>query len=721
MIDSLIARTTAPVARGPKAAVSEVRPYDLSMYDGPALDSVAARAGGFFAGREEPVRMLALTEPFSAAPALHHIEELLGATPPDAGWQRTGLAAYRTFLEGLVAQADLRRTRYFLVAWPRPEIPPMAIWGAAEDCFLTSVQPRTGGLPPFYAPGVVYHEEWDHLAPQERGQPYMAVWTAWELLGTWDLHALHQVLRMAFPLAVCVHVETLGLDQARVKLQNSYNALYAQLTSTGKFTTKDARSEEAFRDVQRAMPLIEHGERFHLVTLAVLIKAPTVAKLRERGAYLKNQLAARCRLRLEVGQQQEALKLFTTTPLAQIRLDARAAPVLSSGAGVMMPFGFRSRAETSGILWGVDRSTGNPVFYDGWQRPNGEGWQPFHLTVLGRSGSGKTFTIILLLHRLALTGTQVILLEPQGHCRRLAESLGAGASYNKIAFGTASINLLDRVEDVLAAQITHVHRQLALLLSSGTGAAAANSDLGRRVFSNAELAVLTTALQRIYAPFWDAEAPPAEAIPLLEDLCCYLRETEVGAVLAKEIADLYVHSDLGSTFNRPTNLDLSLRARACCFDVSDVGETFRPWFYAQILAVLTRHIRNRRRSHPLVLAVDEFKYLSADPILAKIVVDLIKTSRTFGAAIWTGDQNPSSYTTNEQTQQIIANTPLVLIGKQQTDDVTTDKKLFPRLTDVHLHQITVGQRGDFVAIFDDDYYPLKIEPSPLEYAYFSGM
>jgi hypothetical protein len=135
----------------------------------------------------------------------------------------------------------------------------------------------------------------------------MAVWTAWELLGTWDLTALHQVLRMAFPLALCVHVETLGLDQARFKLQNSYNALYAQLTGTGKFTTKDARSEEAFRDVQRAMQVVEHGERFHLVTLALLVKAPTVARLRERGAYLKNQLAARLRLRLEVGQQQEAL------------------------------------------------------------------------------------------------------------------------------------------------------------------------------------------------------------------------------------------------------------------------------------------------------------------------------------------------------------------------------------------------------------------------------
>jgi len=136
--------------------------------------------------------------------------------------------------------------------------------------------------------------------------------------------------------------------------------------------------------------------------------------------------------------------------------------------------------------------------------------------------------------------------------------------------------------------------------------------------------------------------------------------------------------------------------------------------------VLTRHVRNPQRGYPLVLAVDEFKYMAADPVLAKMVVDLIKTARTFHAAIWTGDQNPSSYTMNEQTQQIIANTPLVLIGKQQTRDVDLDRELFPRLTDVHITQITTAKRGEFVAIFDDEYYPLKIEPSPLELAYFAG-
>jgi hypothetical protein len=709
------------VRASPAPVVAEVQPYDLAMYEGIALDGVAARAAGFFSGLEAPFRMLARTEPFSAAPALDHISTLLGAVPPDRNWQRSGLAAYRTFLEELVQRARMRRTRYFLVAWPGSDLPPAALLHAAESSFLTPLQPLLSGLPPFYPTHVPYREEWDHLAPQEPGAPYLAVWSAWELLGTWDLTSFHRLLALPFPLALCVHIETPDLDRTRLKLQNAHNALQAQLTTTGKFTTKDAKSEAAFRDVERAMHITEHGERFHLVTVAVLVQGPTLAKVREYGVRVKNELAARCRLRLEVGEQQEALKLFTTTPFKGIRLDLRAAPALSGGVGVMMPFGFRSRAETAGILWGIDRTTGNPIFYDGWARTGAAGNRPFHLTMLGRPGAGKTFAINVLLHRMALTGTQVILIEPQGHCRRLAESLGAGGSYNPIDFGEASINLLDRVEETLAAQITHVNRQLALLLSSGTDAASRGSDLGRRVFTNLELADLTSAQRRLYAPFWDDPTPLTfAATPRLEDLCTYLADTGRGQALADEIAQLYVHSELGPIFNQPTNLDLSLEARAVCFDVKHVDESYRPWFYAQILAALARHIRNPRRGYPVVLMVDEFKYLAADPVLAKLVVDLNKTARTFGAAIWTADQNPSSYAANEHTQQIIANTPLVLIGKQQAGDVDLDRALFPRLTAVHLTQITTAEPGDFVAIFDNEYYPLSLIASPYELAYFEG-
>lgn len=699
------------------ALVSEVRPYDLSMFAGEAMTAVASRARGFFSGLETGVRMLALSEPFSAKPALDHVHDLILSTSPDEGWRRQGLAEYRHFLDALVQEADLRRIRYFLVAWPGPELPSAAITRAAEDSFMTSVTPLPSGLPSFYTGR--YREELDHLAPLERDQPYMAVYSAWELLGTWDLYTMHRLMLMPFPLAVSVDIETLSIDRAQFRLQSAYNGLYAQLNQQGRFGGKDAKSEEAFRAVESTLRVMEAGERLHMVRLAVLVKAPSAQKLREYGAYIRNTLATYMRLRLEVGQQGGSLKLFTTVRPSEINVDVRPAPVLSGGVGLMMPFGLRSRSETAGILFGVDKNSGNPVFYDGWKRSAGEGGKPFHATILGRTGSGKTFTMQTLFHRLALSGTQVIVIEPVGHFRRLAESLGEGGSYNRVAFGTASVNLLDMVQPTLQDQMTHVHRQLALLLSSGTGAAASRSDLGRRVFTNSELGALDEALSEIYSPIWGM-AITAATTPRLEDLCRRLDDVQGGGELAGEIRRLYVNGMLSSTFNQATSLDLSLTARAVCFDVSGVDESYRPLFYMQIVASLLRHIRNPNRGYPVVIAFDEFKYLAQDPTLANQILMLVKTVRTYNAAIWTADQNPSSYTANEESQQIIANTPLVFIGRQQAQDVQADRQLFPRLRDFHEQQMLTASRGEFIGIFDDDYFPLLIEPSPLELGYFSG-
>ena len=435
------------------------------------------------------------------------MQDLVLSTAPEEGWRRSGLSAYRHFLDNLVQEADLRRIRYFLAAWPGPELPPAAITRAAEDSFMTTVTPLPEGLPPFYNGS--YREELDHLSPWSVTS---LTWPctppgSYSALGTCTL--MHRLLLMPFPLALSVDVETLSVDKAQFRLQSAYNGLYAQLNQQSRFGGKDAKSEEAFRAVESTLKIMEAGERLHMVRLAVLVKAPTVAKLREYGAYIRNTLATHMRLRLEVGQQKESLKLFTAMPPAEINVDVRPAPVLSGGVGVMMPFGLRSRSETAGILFGVDKNSGNPVFYDGWRRSAGEGGKPFHATVLGRTGSGKTFLMQTLFHRLALV-------------RHTGDSDRAGGAFQEIG-GVAG-----RGRELQQGSIRHSVRQPAGYgaahptgpddaRAEATGAAAilrdgrcrSRSDLGRRVFTNAELGALDEALREIYEPIWGTSITPA--------------------------------------------------------------------------------------------------------------------------------------------------------------------------------------------------------------------
>ena len=712
--------------RGPAAApaaapvaLAEVRAFDLGMYDATGQAAVAARAAGFFTGLDggTPVRILALARPFSPAPALRAIRALRRACPPEEDWRRSGLAGLHRFLETLVQHADLRSTAYYLLAWPAPEVPAAAVFQAAQDSFLTPVQPLAQ-LPPFFAD---CHEEWDRLVPRPPGQDYLAVYGSYDLVGTWSLDTIRRLLRMPFPVALCLDFETLGPDKAAFQLQNAYNALYAQLTQQGRFGGKDARSEEAFADVKRAMAAVEAGERVHKLTVAVLVRAPSARRLAQHGAYLAATLAPYVRLRPCWGQQAEALKLFTTTPRRQIGLSLRPRPILSSGCGVATPFGLPSRTETRGILFGLDRSTGNPVFYDGWAGAAGEGGRPFHATFFGFTGYGKTFAMQTLLYRLVLTGTQVVVIEPMGHFRRLAAALGAGASYNAVAFETASLNLLDPVQPTLTDQISHVKRQLALLLSCESGAAAGGTEQGRRVFSNAESAALGLALGALYGPIWGTPLPSA-AVPRLEDLCARLEmlPDAPGRALARELRALYVEGEKAASFNRPTTLDLRFDRPCTVFDVTRIDPGYRALYYMQLTAVLHLYLRDPARRAPLVIAIDEFRYLARDPILAHEANTLVKTARTFHTAVWTADQNPGTYTQNEDGRQMVALSPLVFIGRQQAEDVALHQHLFRRLTAHHIQQIVTADRGQFVTILGDDYYCLQVEPSPVELAAFRG-
>src|SRR3954452_4372796 len=103
-----VSPTSVEPGRERPMALAEVGSFDLSMYDSAGQAAVAARAGGFFTGLDgtTQVRLLALSRPFSADPAIRYIQDLRRACPPDEDWKYAGLGGVQTFLETLVRMAD---------------------------------------------------------------------------------------------------------------------------------------------------------------------------------------------------------------------------------------------------------------------------------------------------------------------------------------------------------------------------------------------------------------------------------------------------------------------------------------------------------------------------------------------------------------------------------------------------------------------------------------
>jgi len=367
---------------------------------------------------------------------------------------------------------------------------------------------------------------------------------------------------------------------------------------------------------------------------------------------------------------------------------------------------------------------------------------------VGETGSGKTYGANLLLYREALRGTQVVILEPMGHSRRLMQAMGEGGSYNRVDFAHTSLNVLDIVENTLTDQVTHVQRALSVLLSSasGAGGAAASASqgggwqaltgqghggggggavAGRRVFTNAELAALGFALRDLYTGI-DPQTIRPEETPRLEQLCARLRlkgyGDGCGRALSDEIGGLYVEGVDGDVFNprEGTSLNLLLTSPGVAYDFSQVTDNFRPLLYSQVLAAVQRRIRNRNRPQPMIVFIDEFRYMAQEPMLAEQAMLLVKTARTYRAAIWMAEQNLFTFSETFTGRAIIENTPLVTLYRQTATATRIARDLYPKLTEYHAFLMGTSQRGECVTLLGDDIFHMHMQSSRAEMAVFSG-
>jgi hypothetical protein len=327
-------------------------------------------------------------------------------------------------------------------------------------------------------------------------------------------------------------------------------------------------------------------------------------------------------------------------------------------------------------MWGVGREQNTTGYYLGVSVDevaphvcylDWKGNDPFHGVILGRTGKGKTVGAQALAWRMAEQEVQVVLLEPQGHSRRLWQLAGGRhVSYSRVSYETTQLNILDVVYENPTDQYDHVITLLGLLLNP-------MGDIPRR-FSNAEIAALRRALQLTYNHYdWRTELMADHRLtPTLEILCLKLaliahQETSLlrvssvhpqavrehyarnggggiqtaAGILAEEIASLYVYGDYASTFNAPTNLDLTLREQIVLFDFSRVPERRRPLFYYATLAGINHQIRRQPRQR--VVIVDEVHYMSQEASLMNFLANMVKTVRTYQASVIMIDQDLEAF------------------------------------------------------------------------------
>lgn len=639
-------------------------------------------------------------------------------------WPWRWLKNYRRKYDAIEQLAPPLAIDHYLLAWLDQATDPEALAGVLRHTFLVpEVVPAP--LPPLF--DGTYQEEATYLAPTAPGQPFLTVLVGWDVRGLWELDSLAPLLMGEHELALAIDVQTLPRGRAMRATTNAWNVL--REAAHGRYSVKDARAERAFGAVEQVMARLD-VESLHQVAYAVLLQAPTLAALDRRAQVVRDELGMRLRLDRVVGAQAEYLRFFQPVASSAITLPYVRRNTLSHGVAVKTPWGIRKTTRTAGTEWGYNPHEGMPIHYDLW---GATGVENAHMLMVGKSGSGKTVTLGVLALRQAVAGNQVIMFDPVGKCRHLCDAVGAGAAYYDVET-TAAINILDPLATDGGRQLDQVVSKLAILLGRAL-------DEGGRVrfllreLDNFEIGAVAQALQQpqLYGPQFArlATLTPATA-PLLGDLVAALYSVaeeltlEQGRLLAREI-ELRVLSSRGATYNARTTLRWDFAADVVGYNFRHADPSQLPLLYAHGFEALNRWVRSparRERGQPLIAIIDEYYYMATVKSLEAHVALATKTWRNERAAMWTADQNSTTYFgqaghESEWAAFTTNNTLLKFFFRQEGSEA----EVLGAAYHDHLHaediqRIKTSGKGECIAMLGDEVHHLMVQLTDLESAFF---
>ena len=599
-----------------------------------------------FAGPVQHCRFLTFVMPASLERLERERRRLALSVPEERA--RRGLMEEVRLINNWAGRGEMRKTRHYLVDFNNSlTAGDLAHWRIAGE----------EGYPQLPIPGD-YAEQHDHMAPvlpQKEGgwqidnsRYRYAVLASYQLTRTWDWrHPLAQNIANADgPMVIAIDVRKIHSDRVTLAAEFWRGMILNDQDRNASMVSAEAEAALKVRD-----------EAVHHVRVLFMLLDKNVTSLRERMERLRKTSSQYMKVDRLLGYQATAARMFGPTarpggmPSGHFNTLSRAPAVFAGMWGV------GREQNTSGYYVGVSVDDVAPhICYLDWK-----GNDPFHGLILGRTGKGKTVGAQALAWRMAEQGTQVVLLEPQGHSRRLYELAGReNASYSRISYETTRLNILDVVYANPTDQYDHVITLLGLLLDP----------LGNnpRRFNNAEVAAIRRALQLTYAHYdWQTELLADQQLtPTLDTFCHKLAQVGVqaqplyaagggpsspaatgrlvaaaAAGLAEEIESLYVYGDYAATFNAPTNLDLTLQERVVLFDFSQVPERRRALFYYATLAGINRQVRRKPRQRAIF--VDEVHYMNQEASLMNFLAHMVKTVRTFGAAMVMIDQDLEAF------------------------------------------------------------------------------
>lgn len=451
---------------------------------------------------------------------------------------------------------------------------------------------------------------------------------------------------------------------------------------------RDPALEAAIQDAEELRDQLQVGaERFFRFGLYITVYADSLDELQ----FIQHKIETILGQQLvfsKIASSQMEQGLNSTVPQMIDQLQIR--HNMNTGAlATSFPFTSADLTQDKGVLYGINMHNNGLVIFDRFSLENA------NMVVFAKSGAGKSFTVKLEALRAMMTGTEIIIIDPENEYQRLAEAVGG--SYVHLSLNSPTrINPFDlprviendEAQDALRANLITLHGLLRLmmggaqLLANGVNMPALNpieeSDLDQALIDTYARAGITS------DPLTHNSTPPTIG-DLYETL---LHMGGTGPQLAQRLRK-YTTGTFAGIFSQQSNVDIN--NSMVVFSIRDLEDELRPVAMYIVLSYIWNKTRSDQRKRLLI--VDEAWQLMKYDDSANFLFSLAKRARKYYLGLTTISQDVEDFMGSKMGRAIVANASMQLLLKQSTSAVDVLAEVF-KLTEEEkkrLAQFPVGQ------------------------------
>lgn len=462
---------------------------------------------------------------------------------------------------------------------------------------------------------------------------------------------------------ISIYINPIDTGLALKNLKKKTAQIESQISENEeKGMVRDPILETALNDIENLRDALQQSqEKLFSVGVYITIYADSQEMLAKIESLIESIMESKMiYIKTTLFQQLEGF--LSILPINKDRIEITS-PMNSGPISSFFPFVSENLTSNHGILYGINIQNNSLIIFDRFSLENA------NQVVFAKSGSGKSYATKLEVIRSLMTGTDIIIIDPENEYEKVARSFG-GSFFNISIASDQNINPFDLPlippnedpEDVLRSHIVNLSGLLRLMLGN---------------LSTEEDALLDRALTETYASreiVFGKDFSNAQP-PLLEDLEAVLRSLDGGKAMAEKLYK-FTKGSFAGFVNQQTNVEL--KNRLVVFSIRDLEEELRPIAMYVILNYIWNAIRADFKKR--ILIIDEAWWMMKDEASAQFLFGLVKRARKYFLGVSTITQDVEDFMNSPYGRPIITNSSLQLLLKQAPATIDSVKKTF-NLTD----------------------------------------